>query len=348
MARNVNLLKLELDPLARIKVYRSSYESSSTLDEIRTHLVPGQFVTRLGDRVWGYSLPESIVERFKFKEATHLAVALKPRFVNSLLRYAIGQRLEYLGYRRVGYDRFEQSDDIAFSLGDRGELVAQTRWLVRPFSLPTIGDEGHSVFALLANPRLAYRFADSLAQLSEVGFHWKDFGSKVRAVSMEQVSQGGSPWEKAHTASIIENKGIDGLLCEWRDGQRQIVSLAVCWPLANTENRYHYLRRRYPGTKGEMLATGMKSRDDGFFALKNVHLRVKALGESINRVNISSDLQVSVGDFLEVEIVSPNRIDELQTRFLEQVVDEMPSDEIKGEDGEDDDYSEEVVQLELF
>lgn len=347
MSLNINLLELKLDPLTTVKVYRRSYEIGPMLDEIREQLEPGQFATRLGDRIWGYSLPEPIVKQYEFHQATQLAVALEPRLINSLLRYALRQRLEQLGFQKVAYDRFEQPGDIAFALGDADELVAQSRWLVRPFSLPS--DDGN-VFTLLANPRLAYKFKINLAQLSRGGFHWSNFGDKVRAVTMEQASQGNNLWEVAHTALVIEDRGTNGLLCEWRDGEQQEVSLTQCWPIASTENRYNYLKRLYSGLRGEQLAKEMKAKDDDFFALKNVRLCVRSLAESIDRIEIGDDLEVSIGDFLDVATVSRQRVDELQVRLMEGVIDEMPVDELAIEDDEDDDeeHPEEIVQLELF
>ena len=89
MSLNINLLELKLDPLTRVTVCRRPYESSSQLDEIREQLEPGQFITRLGDRIWGYLLSEPVVKQYEFSQFVHLIVALEPRFMNSLLRYAI-------------------------------------------------------------------------------------------------------------------------------------------------------------------------------------------------------------------------------------------------------------------
>jgi hypothetical protein len=344
MCLNINLLELKLDPLTTLTVYRRPYESSSQLDEIREQLELGQFAARLGDRIWGYSLPEPVVEQYEFKQATHLAVALEPRFMNSLLRYAIRQRLEQLGFQRVGYDRFERPGDIAFALGEADELVAWSRWLVRPFSLP---NNDSNVFTLFINPRLAYKFKISFAQLSGVGFHWSYFGDKVRAVTMEQASQGNNLWEVAHTALVIEDRGINGLLCKWRDGEKQEVSLAQCWPIASTQNRYHYLKRRYSGFRGEQLAKKMKAKDDDFFALKNVAPRIKHLGEQIGSLESGGGLKIQVGDFLELTELDRQVADELQSSLLLGEPEDVLLEEFVDEADEEEDL-EEYVQLELF
>ena len=345
MSLNINLLELELDPLTRVKVYRRSYDSSLSLEEIREQLDTGQFVTRLGDKIWGYLLPESVVEQYEFTEAIHLATALEPPFMNSLLRYAIKQRLEQLGFRRIGFDKFERPGDITFVLGDEGELVARPRWLVRPFSLPS-GDS--NVFTLLVNPRLAYKFKVNLAQLSREGFKWSDFGDKVRALTAEQASQGNNLWEIAHTALVVEDRGMNRLLCEWRDDEQQEVSLAQCWPLANTENRYRYLKHRYSGLKGEQLAKTMKAKDDDFFALKDVLPRVKNLGELIGWLELGDDLKIQVGDFLELTDVRRKVADELQSSLLLGEPKDVLVEEFVDEAGEDEEDLEEYVQLELF
>jgi hypothetical protein len=345
MGLSINLLELELDPLTRVSVYRRPYESGDQLEEIRGQLVQGQFITRLGDAIWGYLLPESFVKRYGFSQFAHLAVAFDPRFINRLLRYATGQRLEQMGFHRTGYDKFERPGEIAFALGDRNELVARSRWLVRPFSLPS---DHSSFFALLINPRLAYRFKVSLAQLSREGFHWSDFGDKVRAATREQTAHACNLWEIAHTA-LVKDSGEDTLFCEWRDGEKQEVNLAQCWPIASTENRYSYLRRRYSGFRGEQLARSMKDKDDDFFALENVRTRIKSLGESIGQIKVSDDFELPIGDFLEVATVSRRCADELQASLMERAADFVTVDESVGSDGEDDeDHLEEIVQLELF
>jgi len=343
MSLHINLLELKLNPLTRITAYRRRYEDGSVLDEIREQLGPDQFVTRLGDRIWGYSLSEQVVEQYEFAQVTQHAVALEPRFMNRLLRQALTRRLEHLGFQRAGRDRFELPGDVAFPCGE-GELVAKPRWLVRPFSLPS---HTGSVFTLLVNPRLTYKFKTSLAQLSGAGFHWMEFGNKVRALTAEQDSQGNSLWENAHTALVIEDRGTVGLLCQWRDGKEREVSLAECWPLANTENRYRYLRRRYPGYRGEQFAAAMKAKDDDFFALKNVVPRVRNLREQIKSLDLGSDLGIQVGDFLELTEVSHQAAGELQSSLLHEKPEDVFPEELVDEAEEEED-SEEYVQLELF
>lgn len=344
MDLKINLLKLEFDPLTRTTVYRRPYESNAQLNEIREQLEPSQFVSRLGDRIWGYLLPETVVEKYEFGQFTHLAAAMEPRFMNSLLRHAIRQRLEQLNFQKVGYDKFELPEDVAFTMGDQGELIAKPRWLVRPFSLPS--DTGN-VFTLLINPRLAYKFKISLAQLSSEGFHWSEFGKKVRALTAEQASQGNSLWEIAHTALVVEDKWVDRLLCQWRDDEQQEVSLVYCWPLASTENRYRYLKQRYPGNKGERFAKTMKNQDDDFFALKNVVPRIQGLGKQIASFELGGDLKIQVGDFLGLVEVDRQTADELQSSFLLKELEETLSKDFEDE-ADEEEYLEEYVQLELF
>ena len=300
MSLNINLVEFEVDPLTRIEVFRRSYDDSSLLEEIREQLNFSQVVTRLGDKIWGHSLPAPIVEQYGFVQATCLFVAMEPRFANRLLGHAVRRRLNQLGLRKVGYDKFEQPDEIAFTLGDEGELMARPRWLVRPFSLPR---DDRNTFTLLLNPRLAYRFEVDLEQLSDQGFDWQYFGDKVRAARGDELSQEANPWEVGHTVRVIEERGANRLLCEWRDGEQHEVSLVQCWPLASTTNRYRYLKRRYAGLKGKQLAKEMRAKGEEFFALKNMQRRVKNFAELIGRIELGDRLEIEVGDFVELTVM---------------------------------------------
>lgn len=343
MSLNINLVEFEVDPLTRIKVFHRSYEDSSLLEEIREQLSLSQVVTRLGDRIWGHSLPAPIVEQYGFIQATYLFVAMEPRFANRLLGHAIRRRLNQLGLRKVGYDKFEQSDEIAFTLGDEGELMARPRWLVRPFSLPK---DDRNTFTLLLNPRLAYKFKVDLEQLSDQGFDWQYFGDKVRAARGDGLSQEANPWEVGHTVRVIEERGTNRLLCEWRDGTQHEVNLAQCWPLVSTTNRYRYLKRRYARLKGKQLAKEMRAKDEEFFALKNVQRRVKNFAELIGRVELEDRLEIEVGDFVELTVMSRRDADKLQSSLLEGDLGGTGVEELADEDDEDD--LEEITQLELF
>jgi len=343
MSLNINLVEFEVDPLTRIVVFRRSYEDSSLLEEIREQLSLSQVVTRLGDKIWGHSLPAPIVEQYGFIQATCLFVAMEPRFANRLLGYAVRRRLNQLGLRKVGYDKFEQPDEIAFTLGDEGELVARPRWLVRAFSLPR---DDKNTFTLLLNPRLAYKFEVDLEQLSDQGFDWQYFGDKVRAVRGDKLSQEAHPWEVGHTVRVIEERGTNRLLCEWRDGEQHEVNLAQCWPLTSTTNRYRYLKRRYAGLKGKQLAKEMRAKDDAFSALKNVQRRVKNFAELIRRIELGDRLEIEVGDFVELTVMSRRDADKLQSSLLEGDLGGTEVEEPLDED--DEEYLEEITQLELF
>ena len=87
--------------------------------------------------------------------------------------------------------------------------------------------------------------------------NWNEFGNKVRAISKNQYEHDKELWEQAHTATVIE-EGQDTLTCEFRDKTTEDIQISHCWPLANTENRYSYLRRRYPGLKGEQVTKKME------------------------------------------------------------------------------------------
>jgi hypothetical protein len=344
MSLNINLVEFEVDPLTRIEVFRRSYyDDSSLLEDIRERLSLSQVVTRLGDKIWGHSLPVPIVEQYGFIQATCLFVAMEPRFANRLLGHAVRRRFNQLGLRKVGYDKFEQPDEIAFTLGDEGELMARPRWLVRPFSLPR---DDENTFTLLLNPRLAYRFEVDLEQLSDQGFDWQYFGDKVRAAHGDELSQEANPWEVGHTVRVIEERGTNRLLCEWRDGEQHEVNLAQCWPLANTTNRYRYLKRRYAGLKGKQLAEEMRAKDEEFFALKNMQRRVKNFAELIGRIEIGDRLEIELGGFVELTVMSRPEADKLQSSLLEGDFGGMGVEELADEDDEEE--LEEVTQLELF
>ena len=343
MSLNINLLELKVDPLTNIRVFRRSYVDSSLLEEIRKRLSPDQIVTRLGDEIWGYSLPASVVNQYGFNQATCPFIVVDPRFSNRLLRHAVHQRLEQLGLRKAGYDKFEQPDEIVFTLGDESELTARSRWLVRPFSLPR---DGRNILTLLINPRLAYSFEVNLERLSVWGFDWQYFGDRVRAVPTHEFSQEASSWKVRHTVQVIEERGANRLLCEWRDGKQQEVDLAQCWPLASATNRYRYLRHRYTGLKGEQLAKEMKAKEEEFFALKNVHRRIEALAKLIGRIELADGLNIQVGDLLELTLTSRQYADKLQLTLIGGDRESRRNEELADEADEED--MEEVVQLELF
>lgn len=142
------------------------------------------------------------------------------------------------------------------------------------------------------------------------------------------------------------------LLCEWGNGDRQEVDLKRCWPLASTTNRYRYLKRRYEGFKGEQLAKTMKTEDDDFFALKNVHHRIEELGELISWVELGDGLQIQIGNFLDLTLISRQKADELQSALIAQKQEDMDIGDTGYEADEDDlkevEDPEEIVQLELF
>lgn len=342
MSLCLNLIELKYDRLARAKVFRRPYTDRELLLEIQEQLDAPQIATRLGDRIWAYALPEKLVNRYEFKEAVHLVRALPPRFVNRLLRYAIERRLKRLGYDKVAHDKFERLDDIAFELGDDRELVARIRWLVRPFSLP---EEHGNIFTLLLNPRLGYQIKISLAQLAQQGIDWRYFGPKVRVVKSEQGVPELAPWKVVHTLTVLEEREGGMVLCESRDGQHYEVNLAQCWPLASTENRYHYLRLRYEGAKGERFAEQMKAAEDDFFALSNVHALISDLKGRIARLELGDGLEMGVGDFLKLRIVSRYAADCLQQDLLSGQAVMEPAEE---EEFGDEEEEEEVVQLSLF
>ena len=343
MSLCLNLIKLEYDPLATAKVFRRPYSDRDLLLEIQEQVNAPQVATRLGDTIWAYALPEELVNRYEFKEAVQLVRALPPRFVNRLLRNAIERRLERLGYDKVAHDKFERPDDIAFELGDDRELVARIRWLVRPFSLP---EEHRNIFTLLMNPRLGYQIKISLAQLAQQGIDWRHFGLKVRVVMTEQETPKVAPWRVAHTLTVLEEREGEMVFCESRDGQHYEVNLAQCWPLASPENRYHYLRLRYEGAKGERFAEQMKAVEDDFFALSNIHALISDLKSQIAHLELGEGLEMGVGDFLKLRIVSRHAADRLQQDLLsgQVVMEPVEEEEVGDEEGEE----EEAVQLSLF
>ena len=342
MSLCLNLTKLEYDLLARAKVFRRPYSDRDLLLEIQEQLDAPQVATRLGDTIWAYALPEELVNRYEFKEAVHLVRALPPRFVNRLLRHAIERRLEQLGYDKVAHDKFERPDDITFELGDDKELVARTRWLVRPFSLP---EEHGNTFTLLMNPRLGYQIKTSLAQLAQQGIDWRHFGPKVRVVMTEQETRKLSPWKVVHTLTVFEEREGGILLCEDRDGERYEVNLAQCQVLASTGNRYRYLRLRYEGTKGERFAEQMKAAEDDFFALNNVHALISDFKDQIACLELGDGLEMRVGNFLGLHIVSRRVADSLQQNLMSRQAVMEPAEE---EEVGDEEEEEEVVQLSLF
>lgn len=343
MSLYLNLIKLEYEPLARVKVFRRPYSDRDLLLEIQEQLDAPQVATRLGDTIWAYALPGELVNRYEFKEAVQLVRALPPRFVNRLLRGAIERRLEQLGYNKVAHDKFERPDDIAFEVGDDRELVARIRWLVRPFSLP---EEHGNIFTLLMNPRLGYEIKISLAQLAQQGIDWRHFGPKVRIIMVEQETPKVAPWKVAHTLTVLEEREGGMLLCESRDGEHHEVNLAQCRVLASTGNRYRYVRLRYKGAKGERFAEQMKAAEDNFFALDNVHALISDLKGQIACLKLGDGLEMRVGGFLELHILSRHAADRLQQNLLsgQAVMEPAEEEEVGDEEGEE----EEVVQLSLF
>lgn len=182
--------------------------------------------------------------------------------------------------------------------------------------------------------------------MSDQGFDWQYFGDKVRAARGDELSQEANPWEVGHTVRVIEKRGANRLLCEWRDAEQHEVNLAQCWPLANTTNRYRYLKRRYAGLKGKQLAKEMRAKDEEFFALKNVQRRVKNFAELIGRIELGDRLEMKVGDFVELTVMSRRDADKLQSSLLEGDLGGTEVEELLDEDDEED--LEEITQLELF
>lgn len=342
MSLCLNLIELKYDPLARAKVFRRPYTDRDLLLEIQEQLDALQIATRLGDTIWAYALPEGLVNRYEFKEAVHLVRALPPRFVNKLLRHAIERRLKRLGYDKVAHDKFERPDGIAFELGDDREIVARARWLVRPFSLP---EEHGNIFTLLMNPRLGYQIKIGLAELAQRGIDWKHFGPRVRVVMTGQEIPQLAPWKVERTLTVLKERKGGMLFCEDRDGEHYEVNLAQCRVLTSTGNRHRYLRLRYEGAKGEHFAEQMKAAEDNFFALNNVHALIGDLKGQIACLELGDGLEMRVGDFLELHIVSRYAADRLQQDLLSgQAVMEPAEEEEVGDEEEE----EEVVQLSLF
>ncbi len=145
---------------------------------------------------------------------------------------------------------------------------------------------------------------------------------------------------------MIEERGANRLLCEWRDGKQQEVDLARCWPLASAANRYRYLKHRYAGLKGEQLAKEMKAKEEEFFALKNAHRHIKTLAKLIGRIELADGFDIQVADFLELTLTSRQHADKLQFSLSDGDWGDMRGEELTEEADEED--MEEVVQLELF
>lgn len=336
----LNLVPIEINLSSETEYFFRSFQDDD-LSAMRNDLVGDGSIIRIGETIFGSKLNDEFLEKYGFTAAQKKLSDLDGRFVSNLIRDAINHRMVELDFEKVGHDKYQQKDEISFTIGDEKEIVAKTKWLIRPFTLP---DNDHTQYSILINPRLAYRFQYSFAYLKQYSLNWSEFGDKLRAISHEQLVEGVSSWEYAHTVKVL-NEEEDGLslVCELRGEKTERIPLSYCWPLANTNNRYHYVKRRYIGSKGLEYSRQLKSRDDEFFSLQKIFPQIQNLISKIGSLQLDG-IMTPLSGLSDVSIMQRQDIDALQAVDIAKHT-AIP---IIPEDFDDDNEPDEYVQLDLI
>jgi len=308
---------------------------------MRNDLIGDGSIIRIGETIFGSKLNDEFVEKYRFKEDQKKLGDLDNRFVSNLIRDSINRRMVEIDFEKVGHDKYQQRDEISFTVGDEKEIVAKTKWLIRPFTLP---DNNNTQYLVLINPRLAYRFQYSFAYLKQYSLNWSEFGNKLRAISNEQIVEGVTAWEYAHTVKVV-NEEDDGLslVCELRGEKTQTIPLSYCWPLANTNNRYYYVKRRYTGSKGFEYSKQLKLRDDEFFSLQKIFPQIQSLINKIGSLQISG-ITTPMSSLSDLSIIQRQDADALQAIDIENHI----ASSSFPEDFDDENDPDEYVQLDLI
>lgn len=295
MSLLLNLIELGFDSIPLSEIMCSEYQEQ-TFNTLRSQDQGSGFVMRIGNEIWGFSLSKSVASMFGFK-ALASTRKIDPRFINGLLRRSLKERMKEIGYITIGLNKFRLPNTVAFTLGDEYELVAQRQWLIRPFDLPYNDSD---FFTLLLNPTLSYRFKQTISDVSKNNIDWKAFGPKVRALSDEEIKAGAS-WETAHTVNVVEELESNQILCEFWNGEQQVVDFESCWILASPQNRFKYLNLRYP-KDAELRKKAMKAKADEFALLDRVKAEIVSIGKLIEFVKLN-EIHFKLGSLLELGLV---------------------------------------------
>lgn len=336
----LNLVPIGINLSAETKYFFRAFQDDD-LSIMRNDLIGDASIIRIGETIFGTKLNDEFVAKYGFKADQKELREFDNRFVSTLIRDSINHRMVEIGFEKVGHDKFQRKDEITFTIGDEKEIVAKTKWLIRPFTIP---DNGNTQYSVLINPRLAYRFQYSFAYLKQYKFSWSEFGSKLRAISHDQVVEGGTLWEYAHTVNVLseEEDGLS-LVCELRDKSTETIPLSYCWPLANTNNRYHYIKRRYVGSKGIEYSRQLKSKDDEFFILQKIFPQIQSLIDEIGFLQIDG-MTTSMSGLFEISVLQRQEINAFQAIDITNHTED--SDIPEGFDDEND--PDEYVQLDLI
>lgn len=139
-----------------------------------------------------------------------------------------------------------------------------------------------------------------------------------------------------------EENGLS-LVCEFRDTNIETIPIPYCWPLANTNNRYHYVKQRYMGQKGIDYSKQLKNKDDEFFLLQKIFPQIQSLINDIGSLQIE-DSTVPVSGFLELSLIQKQDAEMLQDSDIAKSIEST----IPPEDFDDDIDPDEYVQLDLI
>lgn len=287
MALSLNAVELGFDRAARLTLYNTPYLRRELLFGLR-RVAPRAFITRLGNDIWGYSLPAGMVERHGFQQASVMAEELTPELFKRLIGWSVGNRMGELGYEKTGHDRYCEVGVQIFTLGPAEEVIANCEWIIRPFFSRI---RGVTQYWLILLPRIRYSLTKSLEQLINQGLDWRSFGRKFTSTAGTRIA---------------ESKGIedDYLVFEDRAGQESRIRLAECRVIPNTANRRRYIFQAVPN--GARVYREMNQIEKEFHSLPNVFRRVQELKNQIGHLEIRNELQVELGDLVRlVERESP-------------------------------------------
>lgn len=280
MALSLNAVELGFDRAARLTLYNTPYLRRELLFGLR-RVAPRAFITRLGNDIWGYSLPAGMVERHGFQQASVMAEELTSELFKRLIGWSVGNRVGELGYEKTGHDRYCEVEVEVFTLGLAREVIANCEWTIRPFFSQI---QGLTQYWLILLPRIGYSLTKSLAELMNQGIDWQLFGRKFRST----------------TGKVVEGKRIadDYLVFEDETEQECRIRLTECRVIPSTANRRRYIWQAVPN--GARVYREMKQIEKDFHSLPNVFRRVEELKDQIGHLEIGTELRVELGDLVRL------------------------------------------------
>jgi hypothetical protein len=348
---------LQFDPYHRLTFKRLKYEKT-VYSEVRDSVSSG-FITRLADDIWGYQLPSTVTDQYSFRPVVKLVHDVDPELMKRLIANFLAARLHELGFERVGHDKFERAQEVAFTAGQQAEIVAGVRWLIRPFYY--LDDQGGSVYGLFMNPRLAYRFSLTLLDFQRHCVDWRLFGERIRVDCRHPDASCVKPFVGKGSRvvlQVVRAVGDNTLRCRDAEGTEGIIEFGCASVLPSAQNRYRYLHQRYGS--GATWPSQMKSQEKDFFALANVQDRINALKSVINAVDIEEGFTLQVRDFETVTLIHGKAIDKAQeillarpekAQLLPILTEDEEGKEIAVDESEEevvDEMEDEFIQLPLF